>query len=312
MCNTPLFPEREPHQQDGKLIKPVFGHGLLKTRVLYVSDLDGTLLTPDAEVSPRSAYMLNEAIAGGTLFTVATARTPATVVPSLSDVNMQLPAVVMTGAALYDLQTRNYSRVCTLSAETVQKLIHLYRKHEVATFIYTIEGDMLQVYHIGVLNDFERQFMELRAGTPFKTFHVPPHGESQLPMSTDNTILLFSVQPWQRAYSLYEEICRNSVACTPLCYHDAFGPDWGELEVFGPQTSKAAAVEAIASITGAGRIVAFGDNVNDMPLFALADEKIAVSGAIDSLKAVATDVIGSNADDAVASFILTHYRASIS
>lgn len=307
MCNTPLSPECSPNNGPA-VIKPVFGHALLRSRVLYVSDLDGTLLTPDSVVSTRSASMLNEAITRGALFTVATARTPATVVPLLKDINMILPAVVMTGAALYDLCKGQYRRVCPLPAESVEKLLKLYRKHEVATFLYTIEADLLHVYHIGELNEFERQFMSERSGTPFKIFHIPGGGESVLPQKLDNTVLLFSVQPWQKAWSLYEDICRNKVGCTPLCYRDAFGPEWGELEMFGPQTSKAAAVEAIASETAAGRIVAFGDNVNDMPLFALADEKIAVAGAIDSLKAVATDVIGSNDKDSVASFILERCR----
>jgi len=272
--------------------------------VLYVSDLDGTLLGPDSLITRRSALMLNKAISHGALFTVATARTPATVISLLEGVNMRLPAVVMTGAALYNLSQRHFSRVCCFPAGVVEELIPLYRKHGVATFIYTIGADMLHVYHIGALNDFEKQFIAERDGSPVKAFHVPGHGESELPGQLDNTVLLFSVQPWDEAYALYSEIRHSRVPCTPLCYHDAFGPDWGELEIFGPQTNKADAVEAIASDTGAGRIVAFGDNVNDMPLFELADEGIAVANAIGPLKDIATDIIGPNADDAVASFIL--------
>ena len=47
------------------------------TGTLYVSDLDGTLLGADSHLSVASCAMLNEAIAQGALFTVATARTPA-------------------------------------------------------------------------------------------------------------------------------------------------------------------------------------------------------------------------------------------
>lgn len=312
MLNTPLSHEAAHRAGTGPGV-PTFGHSLLRSRVLYVSDLDGTLLAPDSRITRRSASMLNQAISHGALFTIATARTPATVISLLEEVNMRLPAVVMTGAALYDLEQRRFSRVCRFPAGVVEGLIPLYRKHGVATFIYTIAGDKLHVYHIGALNDYEKHFIAERNGTPVKTFHIPDHGDSELPDKLDNTVLLFSVQPWAEAYALYSEIKQNGVPCTPLCYHDAFGPDWGELEIFGPQTNKADAVEAIASDTGAGRIVAFGDNVNDMPLFELADEGIAVANAIDSLKGIATDVIGSNADDAVAAFILdrclnTHTR----
>ena len=55
----------------------------MEGKTLYVSDLDGTLLDNTSRVSPATSAMLNETIAGGALFTVATARTPATVQPLL-------------------------------------------------------------------------------------------------------------------------------------------------------------------------------------------------------------------------------------
>jgi hydroxymethylpyrimidine pyrophosphatase-like HAD family hydrolase len=289
---------------------PLVNHarGLLRRRVLYVSDLDGTLLGPDSCVSAQSAAMLNRAIAKGALFTVATARTPATVVGLLREVDMRLPAVVMTGAALFDFSDHSFSRVCLFTSGSVERILSLYRHYRVSTFVYTISTDrnLLDVYHIGPLNDFERSFMSDRCDTPGKTFHVPEDGESLLPASLDDTVLLFSVQPWEAARSLYGEICASGIPCTPLCYHDAFGPEWAELEIFGPQTSKAAAVEAIASDVCADRIVAFGDNVNDMPLLRLADSGVAVANAIPELREMADEVIGSNAEDSVPRFILNH------
>lgn len=282
------------------------GHGLLTPRVLYVSDLDGTLLDSHGHVTPRSADMLNRAIAHGTLFTIATARTPATVIPLLKDVNMRLPGVVMTGAALFHFSDRCFSRICTLPASAVKRLIPVYRRYGVATFIYTMTENHIDVYHIGELNQYEKCFIAERANTPVKKFHVPSDGESVLPDSFDNTVLLFSVQPWDKAFPLYSEVKDSDIPCTPLCYHDAFGEDWGELEIFGPHTGKGAAIEALASDIGASRIVAFGDNVNDIPLFDLADRGVAVANAIDELKEKASEVIETNDRDAVASYILKY------
>ncbi|MDE6633608.1 MAG: HAD family hydrolase, partial [Muribaculaceae bacterium] len=71
-------------------------------RTLFVTDLDGTLLNQERKVSNESAGILNESIAGGALFSVATARTPGTVGPLLQEVNCTLPLIVMTGAAIWD------------------------------------------------------------------------------------------------------------------------------------------------------------------------------------------------------------------
>ena len=119
---------------------PLVNHarGLLRRRVLYVSDLDGTLLGPDSCVSAQSAAMLNRAIAKGALFTVATARTPATVVGLLREVDMRLPAVVMTGAALFDFSDHSFSRVCLFTSGSVERILSLYRHYRVSTFVYTI------------------------------------------------------------------------------------------------------------------------------------------------------------------------------
>ena len=50
-------------------------------------------------------------------------------------------------------------------------------------------------------------------------------------------------------------------------------------------------------------MVVFGDSINDLPMFKIADESYAVSNAIDELKDAATAVIGSNDEDSVALFL---------
>lgn len=279
-------------------------HDLLRTRTLYVSDLDGTLLDPSSRVSAESAAMLNEAISAGALFTVATARTPATVVPLLAEVNIHIPAVVMTGASLFDLKERSFSRLQFIAPGVVTDMLDIYRKHSVSTFIYTFAGKSLEVFHIGPLNELERGFISQRAHTGLKHFIIPPSGESSLPRNLDNTLLLYSVQPWENAHKVYEEIRNLNLPVSPLCYHDSFGPDWGQLEMFASTANKAKAVEAVASQVRADRIVAFGDNINDIPLFEIADEGIAVGNAVDELKAHASCVIDTNDCPSVAAHIL--------
>ena len=51
---------------------------------------------------------------------------------------------------------------------------------------------------------------------------------------------------------------------------------------------------------GFGKLAVFGDSVNDLSMFRVADEAYAMANAIDEVKAAATEVIGSNNEDAVA------------
>ena len=54
--------------------------------------------------------------------------------------------------------------------------------------------------------------------------------------------------------------------------------------------------------------LAFGDNLNDLPLFDIADECYAVSNACQQLKDAATAIIDSNCNDGVVKFIMSHYN----
>ena len=75
------------------------------------------------------------------------------------------------------------------------------------------------------------------------------------------------------------------------------------LEIMPQNASKAAAARRLKEMLGCKKLVCFGDAVNDLPLFELADERYAVANAAPELKAIATGVIGGNDEDAVAQWL---------
>lgn len=273
------------------------------SRTLYISDLDGTLLGADSLVSARSRAMLNEAIARGALFTVATARTPATVATLLKGIDVDMPLVVMTGATLWNPATGRYSRTRFLPEEEARRVLEIYRRRQFPAFIYTLRNNLIQIYHIGPLCEEERQFMAGRDATPFKIFHIPADGESEIPERLDNVLLFYSMQPTAAARAAYDEV-RSSVECSPLCYHDIFGPEVAVVEIFAAGVTKASAIKTLAEAARAGRTVAFGDNINDLPMLRDASLAVAVENAVPEVKAAADITIGPNTADSVARFIL--------
>lgn len=270
---------------------------------LYATDLDGTLLNNESIVSPRSVKMLNEAIGRGVLFTVATARTPATVSGLLKDINLKLPLVVMTGAAIWDPVTDRYLDTCFHRDEDVRHLVEIYRCHSLSTFIYTLRDHKIHIYHIGPLNEVERRFIAERDKNPYKTFHIPPSGESLLPKRLDNVLLMFALQPTEQAAVAYPEV-RRMESINSVFYPDLFNPGVSFIEAFPKEATKAMGLVKLRNLSGADRLVVFGDNVNDLPMFAVADEGIAVANAVETLKLKATTVTGPNTDDSVAREII--------
>ncbi len=109
-----------------------------------------------------------------------------------------------------------------------------------------------------------------------------------------------------RIFPLAEEL-RAGVDCSVSAYIDIFGDDVGILEVFAPGVSKADAVSRVARRSGADRVVVFGDNLNDLPMMAVADVAVAVDNALPQVKEAADIIIGPNTANSVARFIKQDY-----
>lgn len=274
-----------------------------KHKTLYVSDLDGTLLDKDSKLSQRSAELINQAIDKGALFTVATARTPATVSALLEDLRLPLPAIVMTGAALWHQDTETYDGISYIDAETARKTAEVFCRNELPFFMYTLKDDMIHIYHHGPMSEIERNFAEERVGNRFKQLHLNVCTTDGLPEQFDNTILFYSMQPGDAPGRVYAGLESNGMT-NNLYYHDIFGPDVWILEVFALPSTKANAISKLAAGIEADRVVVFGDNVNDLTMMRRADVAVAVGNAIEQVKNEADIVIEPNHTDAVARWIL--------
>lgn len=116
---------------------------------LYVSDLDGTLLNKDQQISKNSIKILNQVIKNGTNFTIATARTPATVVPILKDININLPVALMNGVLIYDIEQNKYIEINHIEKTIVNKVIDKFQRKVKDMFVYGVQNDELKVYYKG-------------------------------------------------------------------------------------------------------------------------------------------------------------------
>ena len=86
-------------------------------------------------------------------------------------------------------------------------------------------------------------------------------------------------------------------------YQDTYYKGFWLMEVCSAAASKYNAVMELKKKYGFDRIVSFGDNLNDLPLFQASDESYAVANAKNEVKEMATAVIGSNEDNGVAKWL---------
>ena len=270
-------------------------------KTLYVSDLDGTLLNDDSQLSQGTIDTLNHIIVEqGGLFTVATARTPATVVPLLQQVHATLPFIVIGGAAMWNPVTGGYEHTRGIAVATVNAVADVFDRHGLYPFIYRRHGNMLHTHHYGPLSPQEERFVAARQHLPLKKFFL---GDGDYRNSADEALLIFSMNKYAVLKTLAEDLRANVPTCSVMVYHDNFDPSEGYLEIFTAGTSKAGAIRLLAHEVGAQRIVVFGDNRNDIAMMQAADHSVAVGNAFPEVKAAASEVIGLNTADSVARWI---------
>ena len=75
------------------------------------------------------------------------------------------------------------------------------------------------------------------------------------------------------------------------------------LEIMLKEVTKESAVQKLKQITQRDYVVVFGDGINDLEMFGIADECYAMSNAEPELKAAATKIIESNDNDGVARWL---------
>lgn len=283
----------------------------MNRNTLYISDLDGTLLGTDSRISARSAEIISDLSRRGALITVATARTPATVVPLMADTFTTVPAIVMTGSGIWDRAAGKFLKADILSPQQASAAGEITGRHGITPFFYTLPDSRdagapaLEVYHSAdSLTPIERQFVDARIDRPLKRFYLstqPPR------RCLDRTMLIFGMGDTDRIEAAANEL-KERTDCYVSHYPDIFNPAVGLIEIYATGVSKASAARSLAESLGAGRIVAFGDNLNDLSLLRAADMAVAVGNALPQVREAADAVIGENYTDAVARFIAADFE----
>lgn len=265
---------------------------------LYLSDLDGTLLNSKAEISDFSKHKLNELIANGLNFSVATARTMATVKHILDGVNLRLPIILMNGVLIYDLKSNSYLRKCTIPAEIVSQILSALKNNNSTALLYKIQDNQQMTYFESTKNEHISIFIEERQQRYQKSFCEVSFSD----ISLDDIIYFTMLDTQENLLPIYEAL-KNIAELRMEMYLDIYSDTLWYLEIFSAKASKKTAALSLKEQLNVENMIGFGDNLNDLPLFEACDLCCAVANARDELKAVANVVIDDNSNDGVVKWL---------
>ena len=264
-------------------------------KTLYVSDLDGTLLRSDQKTSKYTNETINALVKDGMLFSYATARSWHTAHKVTDGLTAAFPLIVYNGAFILDnasgklLAENFFEKACAV------KLVAELTKSGIRPIVYAfIEEEEKFSYQKDEINAATRDFVSSRAGD---SRDRPVSDREEL---TAGEIFYITCIDEPKKLLPFFEYYRDLYHCVYQC--DIYsGEQW--LEIMPREASKSNAIIQLQTLLGCDRLVAFGDGVNDLDMFHIADEAYAVENAVPELKAAATAVIGSNDEDGVANWL---------
>ena len=268
-------------------------------KTLYVTDLDGTLLTSGQYVSPKSCELINDLTERGAIFSYATARSLITAKKVTAGLEVKTPVIVNNGVFIADSQSGEKLVKNIFSAEQAEDIFQTLAEFGIDPLVYSIIDSTEKFSYIPQrLTRAMRDFLDTRKGDPR---HRPLSGEAGM---LDGEPFYFAcMDETGSMYEAYEELKKRYYCVYSKDIYS--GDQW--LEIMPKSATKANAVLQLKEYCGCEQLVVFGDGINDIPMFNAADKCYAVENAAPELKEIADGIIGGNNDDSIAKFILKHF-----
>lgn len=269
------------------------------SKTLYVTDLDGTLLTSGQYVSQKSCEIINGLTERGVIFSYATARSLITAKKVTAGLEVKAPVIVNNGVFIVDSKSGEKLVKNTFSAGQAEDIFKTLTKYGIPPLVYSIIGDEEKFSYIPKkITRAMSDFLDTRQGDPR---HRPLSNEYSM---LDGEPFYFACMDEAGSMSeAHEELKKRYYCVYSIDIYS--GDQW--LEILPKASTKANAVLQLKKYCGCDRLVVFGDGINDIPMFNVADECCAVENAAPELKEIADIMIGGNNDDSVAKFILERF-----
>ncbi|MGR5112507.1 Cof-type HAD-IIB family hydrolase [Vibrio jasicida] len=260
---------------------------------IVASDLDGTLLAPNHQLSAYSKETLKALHEQGYTFVFATGRHHVDVASIRRTVGIPAYMVTSNGARVHDQNDQEmYSQ--NVPEDLVQPVIDTI-KTDPEILIHMYQNDDW------LLNKDDEQLRDFHEEFTYKLY-------DQDNAPTDGIAKVFFTHPAQDHEHLvtFETKLREQFGDR---LNIAFSTPWC-LEVMSAGVSKGDALKAVAESIGLTleNTIAFGDGMNDVEMLSMAGKGLVMGTSHEKvMKALPNnEVIGSNADDAVAHYLQDH------
>jgi Cof subfamily protein (haloacid dehalogenase superfamily) len=270
-------------------------------KILYVTDLDGTLLNNEGKLSEFTINTINDLVEKGMYFTYATARSLISASSVTKGLHINIPVVTKNGIFIEKLDTKEKIYSLKFTDEEKNNLMKILVRHCIYPMVYSyINGVEKKSWIKDKENEaIKNEIKSLKDDPRYRpvkdinelyngdVFHINCMGEK-------NDLV-----------SVYEYIMKTSnYGC--LLQKEYYSEHYW-CEILPKKATKGNTISVLKEIIKCDKVISFGDGLNDIEMFKVSDESYAVENAENELKKYATGVIKSNENNGVAYWLKNNH-----
>ena len=140
-----------------------------RSLVFFVRTKD---LVPDrfSQITPAAMYRLNYLYDDGAKICLMSEHAPAFFILQMSATKLNVPLIVMDGAAIYDYNENRFLQAEYIEPELSAKIMERLRALNLSYFIYTIHNNRTCIFHQGETRRPERTVLERMKRSPYRDY----------------------------------------------------------------------------------------------------------------------------------------------
>lgn len=265
---------------------------------LIALDLDGTLLTDDKEISEQNKHMLFKVAEAGHIVVIATGRPHRASINYYHELKMNTPMVNFNGALIHHPNDKKWGALHNpLPRLTALSVVETCYELDVYNILAEIQDNVfLDKYDEAIIDLFQ----QLGQTYPFTI------GNLKDELRDDPTSLL--IHPKEDHIDKLRSHLNDHHA--EVIEHRKWGAPWNIIEIVKKGLNKAVGLQKIAHYYNIPeeRIIAFGDEDNDLEMIDYAGVGVAMGNAIDELKSIAKHVTDTNENHGVSAFLQSYLK----
>ena len=263
-------------------------------------DLDGTLLSPNATILESSKQAIQKAREKGIKVYFVTGRHHTAVRPYCAEMNLDTPVVCCNGTYLYDFQKDDVLESNPLTPALASMLINNAQAEGIHVSVYFRDAMTYE--------ELNPHFVKLQKWVDSCPENVRPdvHQVEKFQKEIDNGTTVWKVLISDPDLAKMQKF----VETLPL---DQVSPEWSwvdraDITAVGNSKGKMLVKLLERDSIDPARVVAFGDNFNDISMLQQVGLGIAMGGSEEEVQRKADKTIGLNSEDSIAKELMQLFQ----